>query len=97
LIKAFLAVEGNSAAASRRVHDVVADLTAQIVAGLMRRADTGRSFHIEDIQDQAELALMRNEHHKVARAYGGFKRSSQHHEVGGCDEGLQTSFGPVHT
>jgi ribonucleoside-diphosphate reductase alpha chain len=69
LIKAFLAVEGNSAAASRRVHDVVADLTAQIVAGLMRRADTGRSFHIEDIQDQAELALMRNEHHKVARAY----------------------------
>jgi ribonucleoside-diphosphate reductase alpha chain len=69
LTKAFLAVEGNSAAASRRVHDVVADLTAQIVAGLMRRADAGRSFHIEDIQDQAELALMRNEHHKVARAY----------------------------
>lgn len=69
LTKAFLAVEGSSAAASRRVHDIVAELTDQIVASLTRRADTGRTFHIEDIQDQAELALMRSEHHKVARAY----------------------------
>ena len=29
----------------------------------------GRTFHIEDVQDQVELALMRSEHHKVARAY----------------------------
>ncbi|MGV3633837.1 MAG: ribonucleoside-diphosphate reductase subunit alpha [Pseudorhodoplanes sp.] len=69
LTKAFLAVEGSSAAASRRVHDAVTDLTGQIVANLMRRADSGRTFHIEDIQDQVELALMRGEHHKVARAY----------------------------
>ncbi|WP_448952886.1 ribonucleoside-diphosphate reductase subunit alpha [Labrys neptuniae] len=69
LTKAFLAVEGNSAAASRRVHDIVAELSAQIVAGLTRRADAGRTFHIEDVQDQVELALMRGEHHKVARAY----------------------------
>ncbi|WP_428030261.1 ribonucleoside-diphosphate reductase subunit alpha [Ancylobacter sp.] len=69
LTKAFLAVEGSTAAASRRVHDSVAGLTAQIVAGLTRRADTGRTFHIEDVQDQVELALMRSEHHKVARAY----------------------------
>jgi len=69
LTKAFLAVEGQSAAASRRVHDVVADLTQQIVANLTRRADAGRTFHIEDVQDQVELALMRGEHHKVARAY----------------------------
>jgi hypothetical protein len=33
----------------------------------------------------------------LAGVLGGFKRSSQHHEVRGCDEGLQTSFGPVHT
>src|ERR1700735_2972433 len=59
LTKAFLAVEGHSAAASRRVHDIVAELTAQIVAGLTRRADAGRTFHTEDIQDQVELALMR--------------------------------------
>lgn len=69
LTKAFLAVEGSTAAASRRVHDIVAELTGQIVAGLTRRADAGRTFHIEDIQDQVELALMRSEHHKVARAY----------------------------
>jgi ribonucleoside-diphosphate reductase alpha chain len=69
LTKAFLAVEGSTAAASRRVHDIVAGLTAQIVAALTRRADAGRTFHIEEIQDQVELALMRGEHHKVARAY----------------------------
>jgi ribonucleoside-diphosphate reductase alpha chain len=69
LTKAFLAVEGSSAAASRRVHDIVAELTGQIVASLTRRADAGRTFHIEGIQDQVELALMRSEHHKVARAY----------------------------
>ncbi len=69
LTKAFLAVKGNGAAASRRVHDIVAGLTEQIVDTLTRRADTGRTFHIEDVQDQVELALMRGEHHKVARAY----------------------------
>ena len=69
LTKAFLAVEGSSSAASRRVHDIVAGLTEQIAAGLTRRADAGRTFHIEDVQDQVELALMRGEHHKVARAY----------------------------
>ena len=67
LAKAFLAVEGGSAAASRRIHDSVAELAEQIVSGLTRRG--GRTFHIEDIQDQAELALMRGGHHKVARAY----------------------------
>ena len=69
LTKAFLAVEGTAATSSRRVHDTVADLTDQIVASLMRRADAGRTFHIEAIQDQVELALMRGEQHKVARAY----------------------------
>ncbi|MBN9017640.1 MAG: ribonucleoside-diphosphate reductase subunit alpha [Rhizobiales bacterium] len=69
LTKAFLAVEGSGAAASRRVHESVEELTAQIVASLTRRADAGRTFHIEDVQDQVELALMRGEHHKVARAY----------------------------
>ena len=69
LTKAFLAVEGNTAAASRRVHEAVAALTEQVTAALTRRVGEGRTFHIEDIQDQAELALMRSEHHKVARAY----------------------------
>ena len=69
LTKAFLAVEGSTAAGSRRVHDVVEDLTAQVAAALARRGGEGRTFHIEDVQDQVELALMRGEHHRVARAY----------------------------
>ncbi|MGO4684985.1 ribonucleoside-diphosphate reductase subunit alpha [Hyphomicrobium sp. 2TAF46] len=69
LTKAFLAVEGGRAAASRRVHETVEGLTEQIVAALTRRGAQGRTFHIEEIQDQVELALMRSENHKVARAY----------------------------
>ena len=69
MTKAFLAVEGAGAAGSHRVHDIVAGLTDDVVATLTRRAETGRIFHIEDIQDHVELALMRGGHHKVARAY----------------------------
>jgi len=69
LTKAFLAVEGSTAAGSRRVHDVVEELTEQVVAALTRRLGEGRTFHIEDVQDQVELALMRGEQHRVARAY----------------------------
>src|SRR5690606_21018319 len=69
LTKAFLAVEGSTAAGSRRVHDVVAELTEQVVMALTRRVGEGRTFHIEDVQDQVELALMRGEHHRVARSY----------------------------
>jgi ribonucleoside-diphosphate reductase alpha chain len=69
MTKAFLAVEGNSAAASRRVHEIVEQLTEEVVASLTRRAETGRTLHIEDVQDRVEVALMRGEHHKVARAY----------------------------
>ena len=69
LTRAFLAVEGNKAAASRRVHEIVAELTGEVVLALTRRTRDGRVFHIEDVQDQVELALMRGEHQKVARAY----------------------------
>ncbi len=69
MTKAFLAVEGHTAAASRRVHESVEKLTGEVVGALTRRMGEGRTFHIEDVQDQVELALMRSEHHKVARAY----------------------------
>jgi ribonucleoside-diphosphate reductase alpha chain len=69
MTKAFLAVEGHTAAASRRVHEVIEQLTNEVVSALTRRIGEGRTFHIEDVQDQVELALMRSEHHKVARAY----------------------------
>lgn len=69
MTKAFLAVEGGTAAASRRIHETVEALTRQVVEALTRRQPGGGTFHIEDIQDQVELALMRAGHHKVARAY----------------------------
>lgn len=69
MTKAFLAVEGSSAAASRRVHEIVRELTDQVTAALTRRSDADRAMPIEEIQDQVELALMRGGHHKVARAY----------------------------
>ncbi len=69
LTKAFLAVEGNKAAASRRVHEIVEALTDEVVAALARRATGERVVPIEDVQDQVELALMRGGHQKTARAY----------------------------
>ncbi|MBM7788419.1 ribonucleoside-diphosphate reductase subunit alpha [Tenggerimyces flavus] len=67
LTKAFLAVEGRQAGDSSRVHETVRELTASVAASLTRHQS--RTFHIEDIQDQVELALMRDGHHRVARAY----------------------------
>jgi len=67
--KAFLAVNGSQGAASARVREQVADLTEQVVGALMRRHPQGGTLHIEDIQDQVELALMRSGEHDVARAY----------------------------
>ncbi|OOY54021.1 ribonucleoside-diphosphate reductase subunit alpha [Solemya velum gill symbiont] len=68
MTKAFLAVEGGNAATSSRIHQTVAELTDQVVEVLTRRSDSD-TLHIEDIQDQVELALMRSGEHKVARAY----------------------------
>ncbi|MBU2740530.1 ribonucleoside-diphosphate reductase subunit alpha [Acidithiobacillus thiooxidans] len=69
MTKAFLAVEGGSGAASARVRDLVTRLTGQVIEALQRRQPGGGTFHIEDIQDQVELALMRAGEHEVARAY----------------------------
>jgi len=69
MTKAFLAVEGGSAAASSRIHERVQALTEQVVTALTRRLPGGGTVHIEDIQDQVELALMRAGEHKVARDY----------------------------
>jgi ribonucleoside-diphosphate reductase alpha chain len=69
ITKAFVAVEGTGATGSRRIRETVESLTQQIVDVLSRRADASRTIHIEDIQDQVELALMRSGEHKIARAY----------------------------
>ncbi|MGQ0503224.1 MAG: ribonucleoside-diphosphate reductase subunit alpha [Panacagrimonas sp.] len=69
LTKAFLAVEGGQAAASSRVRSLVTSLTQQVEVALTRHLNGGGTLHIEDIQDQVELALMRAGEHKVARSY----------------------------
>ncbi|MBA1274479.1 ribonucleoside-diphosphate reductase subunit alpha [Stutzerimonas azotifigens] len=69
ITKAFLAVEGGNAAASSRIHDTVQRLTEQVTATFKRRMPSGGTIHIEEIQDQVELALMRSGEQKVARDY----------------------------
>ena len=69
LMKAFLAVHGTQGAASASVRETVDGLTESVVRALMRSRPGGGTFHIEDVQDQVELGLMRGGHHEVARAY----------------------------
>ena len=69
ITKAYLAVEGGQAAASTRIHESVAQLARQITDIFKRRMPSGGTIHIEDIQDQVELALMRTGEHKIARSY----------------------------
>lgn len=69
LMKAFLAVHGTQGAASASVREVVDALTEGVTRALMRSRPGGGTFHIEDVQDQVELGLMRGGHHEVARAY----------------------------
>ncbi|MCZ6658481.1 MAG: ribonucleoside-diphosphate reductase subunit alpha [Gammaproteobacteria bacterium] len=69
ITKAFLAVEGGTAAASPRIRELVGALSAQVSTTFRRRLPSGGTLHIEDIQDQVELALMRSGEHKVARSY----------------------------
>ena len=69
LMKAFLAVHGTQGAASASVRETVDALTESVVRALLRSRPGGGTFHIEDVQDQVELGLMRGSHHEVARAY----------------------------
>ncbi|CAN7380255.1 ribonucleoside-diphosphate reductase subunit alpha [Acidovorax sp. LjRoot117] len=69
MMKAFLAVHGTQGAASASVREVVDTLTQNVVRALVRSRPAGGTFHIEDVQDQVELGLMRGGHHEIARAY----------------------------
>ncbi len=69
ITKAFLAVEGDAAQSSSRIHDTVQQLADHVTLTFKRRMPSGGTIHIEDIQDQVELALMRSGEHKIARAY----------------------------
>jgi ribonucleoside-diphosphate reductase alpha chain len=69
MTKAFIAVRGGQGAASAAIREQVEKLTASVVTSLMRRQPAGGTFHIEDVQDQVELSLMRDGAHDVARSY----------------------------
>jgi ribonucleoside-diphosphate reductase alpha chain len=69
MTKAFLAVNGGRARESARIRELVEQLTEQRGRALVRRQPNGGTFHIEDVQDQVELSLMRSGEHDVARAY----------------------------
>ncbi|MDB5852524.1 MAG: ribonucleoside-diphosphate reductase subunit alpha [Herminiimonas sp.] len=87
--KAFLAVNGGQGAASARVRELVEQLTGNVVSALVRRQPAGGTVHIEDVQDQVELALMRSGEHDVARAYVLYRakrmeeRAQQHAQAPG--------------
>ncbi|AHF68988.1 MULTISPECIES: ribonucleoside-diphosphate reductase subunit alpha [Pseudomonas] len=86
ITKAFLAVEGGNAAASSRIHDTVARLTEQVTATFKRRMPSGGTIHIEEIQDQVELALMRAGEQKVARDYVIYRDSRAKERAGRAPE-----------
>ena len=69
MTKAFIAVDGGQGAVSVRVRELVTRLTQDVFNALIRRKPESGTFHIEDVQDQVELALMRSGEHDVARAY----------------------------
>ncbi len=69
MMKAFLAVHGTQGAASASVRETVEGLTQSVVKALVRSRPSGGTFHIEDVQDQVELGLMRGGYQEVARAY----------------------------
>lgn len=75
LTKAFLAAEGEICATSSRMREIVAKLTDIVVDALTRRQTEGVPIHIEHIQDQVELALMRSGEHEVARRYVLYRES----------------------
>lgn len=102
MTKAFLAVSGNTAAASASVRDKVRLLTQQVVQQLMRRQPAGGTFHIEDVQDQVELAMMRAGEHQIARAYVLYREersreraAKRAQEADATPHGINVSIGGV--
>ena len=92
MTKAFLAVEGEANATSSRLHHLVSELTSQVVSALMRHP--APAVHVEQIQDQVELALMRGGHHRVARSYVLYRE--EHARARGSEGGDASAAADVH-
>src|SRR5476651_628409 len=96
MTKAFLAVSGNNAAASVGVRDKVAALTEAVVQSLMRRHPAGGTFHIEDVQDQVELAMMRAGEHQVARSYVLYREERARERAKRVQEAVESRQPHIH-
>jgi ribonucleoside-diphosphate reductase alpha chain len=99
MTKAFLAVNGSQGAGSARIREIVAGLTEAVVGALVRRLPQGGTFHIEDIQDQVELALMRSGEHDVARSYVLYREErakARSQEKAGRAQPAAAADGPLH-
>ncbi|MDP1708712.1 MAG: ribonucleoside-diphosphate reductase subunit alpha [Gammaproteobacteria bacterium] len=100
LTKAFIAVEGGNSAASARIHQIVRGLAAQVATSITRRHVGSGVLHIEEIQDQVELALMREGHHKVARAYVLYReeraRERAEEKLAGAAAQAEVPSAPLH-
>ncbi|MGO4393351.1 ribonucleoside-diphosphate reductase subunit alpha [Variovorax sp. M-6] len=93
MMKAFLAVHGTQGAASASVRETVDALTQAVVRAMVRSRPGGGTFHIEDVQDQVELGLMRGGHHEIARAYVLYRerRSQERSKQGEQDAPIAVS------
>ncbi len=96
LTKAFLAVEGGLAADSSRIHQIVEKLTNKVVAALIRRLSEKGIMHIEDIQDQVELALMRAGEQKVARCYVLYRAEHENRRAPIAHESIEKHQNLIH-
>ncbi len=96
MMKAFLAVHGTQGAASASVRETVDILTQGVVRAMVRSRPGGGTFHIEDVQDQVELGLMRGGHHEIARAYVLYReRRSQERSKSG-EQDAQIAVSTLH-
>jgi len=93
MTKAFLAVRGGQGAASAAIREQVEKLTASAVQALLRRQPAGGTFHIEEVQDQVELVLMRDGAHDVARAYVIYREKRAQERVARAKEAADQEQG----
>ncbi len=96
ITKAFLAVEGAAAAASGRIHNTVAALNQQVTDTFRRRMPSGGTVHIEDIQDQVELALMRSGEQRIARSYVIYREERSKERAAERSVPLPTEYTETH-
>src|SRR3990167_6580953 len=95
ITKAFIAEEGANAATSDRIRTLIESIADQISQTFFRRLPTGGTLHIEDIQDQVELALMRSGQYKVARSYVLYREERRKAREAALQEAVKDSKLPI--